>query len=107
MTWSTATLGSLGLIIATTDCSPFPQRATIQGPSILVQPQTLAIPTGTLGTVTVALSDDPEGQVVLNVACIGGGCGFAVLGTPSLYFDSSNFDQPQTVTLVDTGFKGR
>jgi hypothetical protein len=44
---------------------------------------------------------------VLSVSCIGGGCGFAVLDVPLLYFDSSNFAEPQTVVLIDMGFRGR
>lgn len=56
---------------------------------------------GTDGSFTVRLSNDPLGTVEVTVASSDGG---AATASPStLTFDSSNYDDPQTVTVSGTG----
>ncbi len=87
-------------------CPPAPPIITPGGPSAIVNPSTLSVPSGGVGEFTVALSADPGGQVTVDIFCIAGGCGFTP-NPANLVFDSSNFSVPQTVLLADIGFQGR
>jgi hypothetical protein len=65
-----------------------------------IQPNTITLSVTESGTAefTVRLSNDPSGSLSLNVASIDAGA--ATVSPTILTFDSSNYDQPQTVTVT-------
>jgi hypothetical protein len=66
----------------------------------LVSPQSLTVPEGSTATFTVMLAMDPLGTREATVYRESGDPDIAVESGALLIFDSSNYSQPQTVTLT-------
>jgi hypothetical protein len=73
-----------------------------EGPKqgLVVIPQSLVVPEGGTNTFTVTLGLDPAGTVQVSVAVESGDADITVKSGATLVFDSSNYWQPQTVTLA-------
>jgi len=73
-----------------------------EGPKqgFVVIPRSLVVPEGGANTFTVALGLDPAGTVQVSVAVESGDPDITVQSGATLVFDSSNYSQPQTVTLA-------
>ncbi|MBW8039352.1 MAG: hypothetical protein FVQ85_05080 [Planctomycetes bacterium] len=66
----------------------------------LVSPQSITVPEGSTATFTVMLAMDPHGTREATVYRKSGDPDIAVESGALLIFDSSNYSQPQTVTLT-------
>ncbi len=73
-----------------------------EGPKqgLVVVPQSLVVPEGGTNGFTVALGLDPAGTVQVSAAVESGDPDIAIKSGAILVFDSSNYSQPQTVTLA-------
>ncbi|UCG58638.1 MAG: right-handed parallel beta-helix repeat-containing protein, partial [Phycisphaerales bacterium] len=83
---------------------PIVDIGAYEGPhqGFLVVPKSIQIQEGQPATFTVALAMDPLGTVEVTVAVASGELDLIVEHGDSLTFDSSNYAQPQTVTVVPT-----
>ncbi|MCJ7728842.1 MAG: right-handed parallel beta-helix repeat-containing protein, partial [Sedimentisphaerales bacterium] len=73
-----------------------------EGPKqgLVVIPRSVTVPEGGTNTFTVALGLDPAGTIQVGVAVESGDPDITVRSGATLVFDSSNYSQPQTVTLA-------
>jgi predicted outer membrane repeat protein len=73
-----------------------------EGPKqgLVVIPRSVTVPEGGTNTFTVALGMDPAGTIQVGVAVESGDPDITVRSGATLVFDSSNYSQPQTVTLT-------
>lgn len=68
----------------------------------VVSPDPVAVPERQTATFTIALAADPLMPIEVSLAKVSGDANLQLIGPASLMFDSSNFRQPQTVTLSAT-----
>jgi len=74
--------------------------ATLTPQDFLVQGDPVKVAEGGTGTFTVALAIDPIVPINVTVACESGDADISVQSEGTLGFNSSNFSQPQLVTLA-------
>ena len=81
---------------------PIVDMGAYEGPKqgFLVSTKSIIVPEGGTATFTVALAMDPLGTVHVTVAHVSGDTEITVESGAALTFDSSNYSQPQTVTLA-------
>lgn len=84
-----------------------PQAAVVdigayEGPyqGFLIEPQQISVPEGSTSALTVALSLSPQETVMVEIVYHNGDPDISVQSGAVLTFDSSNYDQPQTVVLA-------
>jgi predicted outer membrane repeat protein len=68
-------------------------------PAIMVEPQSITVPEGRIVSFNVRLSTDPDGPIEVSLTH-SGDIDIELETGPSLHFDSSNYDQPQSVELI-------
>jgi len=82
--------------------TPIVDMGAYEGPyqGFRITPWLVEVPEGATASFTVALGLDPQGPVTVTVAYLSGDSDISVQSGWELYFDSSNYDQPQTVVLA-------
>ena len=68
--------------------------------TILVSDPTPVIPEDGQALFSVTLSEDPQGEVTVNVAHTSGDADLSIIGGATLTFDADNWSQPQVVTVA-------
>ncbi|WP_376774034.1 glycoside hydrolase family 48 protein [Allostreptomyces psammosilenae] len=68
-------------------------------PSVVVNPTSLSVATGSTGTFNVSLSQAPTSNVTVTVARASGNTGLSVTRGATLTFTPSNWNVPQAVTI--------
>jgi|GEM_PF-880897 len=81
---------------------PIVDMGAYEGPNqgFLLSTTSLTVPEGETATFTVALAMDPLGVVTATVTHYSGDPDISIQSGASLTFDSSNYQNPQTVTLA-------
>ncbi|HUY45452.1 MAG TPA: glycoside hydrolase family 48 protein, partial [Streptosporangiaceae bacterium] len=79
----------------------YPVAITVESPTVVVNPNSIAVQQGATGTVGVALSAQPSASVTVSVAeNSGGDSDLSVSAGASLTFTTSNWSVPQNVTVA-------
>ena len=103
--WASAPAGSYSLTAVATNGSEsltsYPVAITVESPTVVVNPPSIAIQQGGTGTYGVALSAQPSSTVTVSVAqASGGDPDLSVSSGASLTFTTSNWSVPQNVTIA-------
>jgi len=83
-------------------CLPIVDMGAYEGPyqGFRVEPLQIIVPEGSTASFTVSLGLNPQGPVTVTVAYYSGDTDISVQSGSELFFDSSNYYQPQTVVLA-------
>jgi subtilisin family serine protease len=82
-------------------CLPIVDMGAYEGPyqGFRVEPLQVTVPEGSTALLTISLGLNPQGPVVVTVGYHSGDEDISVQSGSELFFDSSNYHQPQTVVL--------
>ncbi len=102
--WANVPAGSYSLTAVATNGSEsltsYPVAMTVESPTVVVNPSSIAVQQGGTGTIGVALSAQPAASVTVAVARNSGGdSDLSVSSGASLTFTPSNWSVPQNVTI--------
>ena len=103
--WSSVPAGSYSLTAVasngTESLTSYPVAITVESPTVVVNPNSIAVQQGGTGTFGVALSAQPSASVTVSVAQNSGGdSDLSISSGASLTFTTSNWSVPQTVTIA-------
>ena len=103
--WANVPAGSYSLTAVASNGSEsltsYPVAMTVESPTVVVNPNSIAVQQGSTGTLGVALSAQPSASVTVAVAKNSGGdADLSVSSGGSLTFTPSNWSVPQNVTIA-------
>jgi len=103
--WANVPAGNYSLTAVasngTESLTSYPVALTVESPTVVVNPNSIAVQQGSTGTFGVALSAQPSASVTVAVAeNSGGDSDLSVSSGGSLTFTPSNWSVPQNVTIA-------
>jgi hypothetical protein len=103
--WANVPAGSYSITAVASSGSEsltsYPIAITVESPTVVVNPNSIAVQQGKTGTLGVALSAQPSGNVTVSVAeNSGGDSDLSVSAGASLTFTTANWSVPQNVTVA-------